>query len=188
MKKMKSYMRCKVCGFVGDEKEMKDCCPACGVPKTAFESYKYNISDKRLRMLGFHLHPILVHFPQSIAFLSLIFIIIAFAAKGSLSANMITVVKLLSALLPVSVIISAAAGIFDAKIRFKKKFGPRIKQKIILGAVFFTVSAVLAGMINAEAFDTGGKIFIIILGIICFGCSGLLGKLGGTLLEAKLPG
>jgi len=185
---MKTFMRCKVCGFIGDEKEMKDVCPACGVPKSAFESYKYTISEKRQKVLGFHLHPILVHFPQSIAFLSLIFIIIAFTTKGTLSANMITIEKLLSAILPVSVLISAAAGIFDAKTRFKKKRGPRIKQKIIIGAVFFVASAVLAFMINAEAFGAGGKAAIIILSIICFGCSGLLGKLGGTLLDAKLPG
>lgn len=185
---MKNYMRCKVCGFVGEEKEMKDICPACGVPKAAFENYQYNISDKRVKILGFHLHPILVHFPQSIAFLSLIFIIIAFAAKESLGANMIVVVKLLSAILPVSVLISAAAGFFDAKLRFKKKFGPRIKQKIIIGAVFLVLSAALAVMINTEAFDAGGKVLIIGLSVICFGCSGLLGKLGGTLLDAKLPG
>ncbi len=185
---MKNYIRCKVCGFIGEEGEIKDVCPACGVPKTAFENYKYNISEKRMAVLGFHLHPILVHFPQSIAFLSLIFIIIAFAAKGTLSANMITIEKLLSILLPVSVIIAFAAGLFDAKTRFKKKFGPRLKQKIIIGAVFFAASAALAVMINAEAFGIGGKIIIIILSIICFGCSGLLGKLGGTLLEAKLPG
>ena len=185
---MKTYIRCKVCGFIGDEKEMKDFCPACGVPKTAFESYKYNISDKRLKMLGLHLHPILVHFPQSIAFLSLVFIIIAFAAKGTLGADMMTVVKLLSVLLPVSVLISAAAGVFDAKLRFKKKCGPRVKQKIIFGALFFVLSGVSAFMINTEVFGTGGKITIIIIGVLCFGCSGLLGKLGGTLLDAKLPG
>jgi hypothetical protein len=96
--------------------------------------------------------------------------------------------KLLSALLPVSVLISAAAGLLDAKIRFKKKFGPRLKQKIILGAVFFAASTAAAILINAEAFGTGGKILIISLNVICFGCSGLLGKLGGSLLEAKLPG
>lgn len=185
---MKNYMRCKVCGYIGDEKEMQTVCPACGVPKAAFESYKYNISDKRLAVLGFHLHPILVHFPQSIAFLSLVFIIIAFTAEGAVSSNLIVVEKLLSALLPVSVLISAAAGIIDAKIRFKKKFGPRIKQKIIIGAVFFIASISLATLINIEAFGFGGKTIIIGLSLICFFCSGLLGKLGGSLLEAKLPG
>lgn len=185
---MKNYVRCKVCGFIGKEKEMKEFCPACGVPKTAFENYKYNISEKRLAVLGFHLHPILVHFPQSIAFLSLVFIIIAFAAKGTVSGNLIIIEKLLSIILPASVFISAAAGIFDAKTRFKKKFGPRIKQKIIIGAGFIVASGASAMLINFEAFGTGGKISIIVLGMICFLCSGLLGKLGGSLLEAKLPG
>jgi hypothetical protein len=185
---MKNYVRCKVCGFIGTGKEMKDVCPACGVPKTAFESYKYNISEKRLTVLNFHLHPILVHFPQSIAFLSLVFIIIAFAANEPVSGRLITVEKLLSMLFPVSVLISAAAGIVDAKIRFKKKFGPRLKQKIIIGGVFLVLSVLSAILINNESFSTAGKAVIITLSLICFACSGLLGKLGGSLLEAKLPG
>jgi len=185
---MKNYVRCKVCGFIGEEKEMKDFCPACGVPKAAFESYKYNISDKRLNVLSFHLHPILVHFPQSIAFLSLVFIIIAFSVKGTVSGHLIIIEKLLSTLLPVSAVIAFAAGVFDAKTRFKKKFGPRLKQKIILGSVFLILSSACAVLIHFEMFSLGGKISIIVLSFVCFACSGLLGKLGGTLLEAKLPG
>lgn len=167
---------------------MKTVCPACGVPATAFESYEHNISEKRLAMLGLHLHPILVHFPQSIAILSLVFIIIAFASKGSVSSNLIIVEKLLSAILPVSVLFAIAAGIFDAKTRFTKKFGPRVKQKIVIGSVFLLVSLVLAILINVEAFGTGGKAVIISLSFICFFCSAVLGKLGGTLLDAKLAG
>ncbi len=185
---MKKYKRCKVCGFIGEEKEMQTVCPACGVPATAFESYKYNISEKRLAKLRLHLHPILVHFPQSIAILSLVFIIIAFATKGAVSSNLIMVEKLLSAILPVSVLFAMAAGIFDAKTRFTKKFGPRVKQKIIIGTVFLIASVALAILINVESFGTGGKVVIISLSLICFFCSALLGKLGGTLLDAKLAG
>ncbi|MEI6578351.1 MAG: rubredoxin-type Fe(Cys)4 protein [Eubacteriales bacterium] len=185
---MKKHVRCKVCGFIGEEKEMKTVCPACGVPATAFESYSYNISDKRLTMLNFHLHPIIVHFPQSIAFLSLIFISIAFATKGTVRDHLIIIEKLLSILLPVSVFAAAAAGVFDAKARFKKKFGPRLKQKIIIGAVFLVLSVTDAVLINLELFSFGGRISVIALSFVCFACSGLLGKLGGTLLDAKLSG
>lgn len=185
---MKTYMRCKVCGFIGEEKEMQGVCPACGVPKTAFESYKYTISEKRLKILNFHLHPILVHFPQSIAMLSLMFLIVAFATKGTISANLIIVEKLCSVLLPISVIIAMAAGFLDAKQRFTKKFGPRVKQKMIIGAVFFASSVLSAILIYSETFSTGGKVVIITLSLICFACSAVLGKLGGTLLDAKLPG
>lgn len=185
---MKKYVRCKVCGFIGEEKEMQDVCPACGVPKTAFESYHYTISEKRLKVLNFHLHPILVHFPQSIALLSLVFLIVAFTTKGTMSANLMIVEKLCSVLLPISVVFAMGAGYLDAKQRFTKKFGPRVKQKIIIGAVFFAASVLSTILIYTKAFNTGGKAAIIVLSLICFACSGLLGKLGGSLLEAKLPG
>lgn len=185
---MKKYKRCKVCGFIGEDKEMQTVCPACGVPATAFESYKYSISEKRLALLNLHLHPILVHFPQSIAMLSFVFLIIAFATKGAISDNLLIVEKLCSVLLPISVLVAMGAGIFDAKQRFTKKFGPRVKQKIIIGAVFFATSVLSAILIYNETFSTGGKVAIITLSLICFACSAVLGKFGGTLLDAKLPG
>ena len=185
---MKKYLKCKVCGFIGEEGEITKGCPACGVPVSAFESYQYDINEKRLNLLNMHIHPVLVHFPQSIAFLSLIFIIIAFTTQGQISSNLIIVEKLLSIILPISALIATVAGMFDARTRFKKKFGPLLKQKIVLSAIFFLSTSITAVLINYEAFNFWGKVAIIILSIGSFLCSGLLGKKGAKLLDSKLRG
>lgn len=185
---MKKYLRCKVCGFIGVEGEIKTVCPACGAPVTAFEGYDYQISEKRLKRLSLHIHPILVHFPQSLAFLSLVFIVIAWVTQGGVSKDFLTAEKILSIVLPVSVFIAMGAGVFDARTRFKNKFGPRIKQKALLGTIFLVSSIITAVLINEETINILGKSFIIILSLVSFSCSGLLGKKGATLLDAKLTG
>ena len=120
--------------------------------------------------------------------LSLIFIIIAFVTKGTLSEDLLIVERILAAILPVVVIIAMLAGLFDARLRFKKKFGPNLKQKVLLGATFFFAALINAVLINQAALNTLTKIVIVILSLVCFACSGLLGKIGGTLLDAKIPG
>jgi uncharacterized membrane protein/rubredoxin len=183
---MKKYSRCKVCGFIGKEGEIKKVCPACGAPLAAFESYTYAISEKRLRILDLHVHPIFVHFPQSLAFLSLVFIVVTWITQGMISTDLLTAEKILSIILPVSVLIAMAAGALDAKTRFKKRYGPRIKQKILLGVIFLLSSIVTAVLIHQEAFNMLDKVSAIILSVVNFACSVLLGKKGGTLLDAKL--
>jgi uncharacterized membrane protein len=183
---LKKYARCKVCGFVGREGEMKKVCPACGAPVTAFESYTYKISEERLKILDWHIHPILVHFPQSLAFLSLIFIVASWITQGVFSSDLMTVEKILSAILPVSVLAAMAAGMLDARTRFKKRYGPYIKQKFLLGVIFLLSSIITAVFIHQEAFTMLDKASVLILSLVSFICSGILGKKGGTLLDAKL--
>jgi uncharacterized membrane protein len=133
-----------------------------------------------------HIHPILVHFPQSLAFLSLVFIIIAFITQSRISGDFITVEKILSIVLPVSVFIAVGAGVIDARTRFKNKFGPFLKQKILLSAIFLASSIITSVLINQEVFNVLGKASVVILSIVSFSCSGMLGKKGGALLDAKL--
>jgi len=183
---MKKYIKCKVCGFIGEEGKIKKVCPACGAPITVFESHIYNISEKRLKILNLHIHPILVHFPQSLAFLSLVFIIIAFIAQSRISEDFITAEKILSIVLPVSLFLAIGAGMIDARTRFKNRFGPFIKQKILLGAIFLVSAMIASALINQEIFNVWGKASIVILSIISFLCSVMLGERGGRLLDAKL--
>ncbi|MEI7885407.1 MAG: rubredoxin-type Fe(Cys)4 protein [Clostridia bacterium] len=185
---MKKYLRCKVCGFVLEEKALHEVCPACNAPRTAFASYADKINDKRLARLNLHLHPVLVHFPQSLAMLSLIFIIVAFLTKGALSDNLLIVESILSAILPIVILIAMGAGLFDARLRFKKKFGPLLKRKVLIGATFFFAALINAVLINQATSTTFAKVGIVVLSLVCFICSGLLGKIGGSLLDAKIPG
>jgi uncharacterized membrane protein len=183
--KMKKLIKCKVCGFVGVEGEIKKICPACAAPITAFEEFENNISDERRMKLNLHIHPILVHFPQSLASLSLVFIVIAFITEGQIGDGLLTTEKILSIVLPFSVVAAMIAGLFDAKTRFTRKFGPLVKQKILLGIILLLSSTASAVLINQESFDFWGKTFVISLGVVIFACSALLGKKGGLLLEAK---
>lgn len=183
---MKKFARCKVCGFIGEEGKIKKVCPACGAPLAAFESYTYKISEGRLKILDSHFHPILVHFPQSLAFLSLVFIVIAWLTQGGISNDLIASEKILAIVLPVSVLMAMAAGALDARIRFKKRYGPYIKQKALLGLAFLLSSIATAVLIHQEVFTLPDKVSVIILSVASVACSFMLGKKGGTLLDAKL--
>jgi hypothetical protein len=87
--------------------------------------------------------------------------------------------------LPFSVLAAMIAGLFDAKTRFTKKFGPLVKQKILLGIILLLSSAASAVLINQESFDFVGKTFVITMGVVILACSVLLGQKGVMLLEAK---
>ncbi|WP_320129852.1 DUF2231 domain-containing protein [uncultured Sphaerochaeta sp.] len=180
---MKKYLKCKVCGFIGTEFEMKKACPACGASVTTFEPYEYTISDKRVNLLNMHIHPILVHFPQSLASLMLIFSIVSCIQHSS---NLLVTEKLLSIILPISVGLAAVAGMFDAMTRFRDRFGSIINQKRLFGFVFLISSTMTAFLINQDIFTILQNILIVILSFVSFACSAVLGKKGGTLLEAKI--
>ena len=62
---MRKLVRCKACGFIMQENELREKCPACGAPKTVFEPYTDTVGEKRRRLLDMDLHPMMVHFPTS---------------------------------------------------------------------------------------------------------------------------
>jgi len=183
---MRNYLKCKVCGYVGEASKIKTVCPACGAPSDAFESYVYPISEKRLKRLSMHLHPILVHFPQSIALLSFLFIALAFLTVGKISANLIVIEKWLSILLPFTIIAAMSAGVFDAKTRLKNSVSQIRKQKIQLGSFFLVFACITAILINYEVFSTVGKIAILGLSFVSVICSAILGMKGATLLDVSI--
>ncbi|MCK7505218.1 MAG: hypothetical protein MZV70_14775 [Desulfobacterales bacterium] len=98
---MANLMRCKACGFVTDQGNIKDVCPACGVPAKMFEPYTNPVSLKRRKILDLHTHPVLVHFPQAFA-LTLVSPVLLrfFCSAGSAGNAWIRTIKVLSVLLP----------------------------------------------------------------------------------------
>ena len=185
---MKKYVRCKVCGFIMEEKNLKDVCPACGVPKTAFVEYKYAISEKRQQKLSLHLHPISVHFPEAIAVFLTGFIFLAFITSGTISDYLIIVNKTLSLIFPLTIVIASVAGVYDAKIRFKKLSPPYIKIKIYLGILLFISSIVTLVLLQSSTYSTFLKIVLVILAIINLAICTVLGKMGGTMIDSQMPG
>ena len=148
---MKKYIKCKVCGFIMEEKDDNAVCPACGVPHTAFVEYKYTISEKRRALLSLHIHPITVHFPEAISIMSVALLALAFITSGTLSANLITTMKVLLFLLPFSVVVAIYSGIYDARLRFKKLSPPHLKIKIYLGIALLVSSIITAVLIQSDS-------------------------------------
>lgn len=185
---MKKYVRCKVCGFIMEENDLKDVCPACGVPKTAFVEHKYNINEKRLNILSSHIHPISVHFPESIAVFLLGFLILSFLTPDSISNNLMTTNKVLSTFFPLTVILACITGAYDAKIRFKKLSPPYIKIKIYLGILLFLFSLTMPFLFMCVSYTFSVKVFLIIFSVVNLLLCVTLGKTGGKLIDSVMPG
>ena len=180
---MRSYIKCSVCGFIGEEGKIHQVCPACGAPLSSFEHYEYEINEKRLSNLKLHLHPVLVHFPISNAILSLLILVIAFTMKSGTNDQWIMIEKIISIILPFSIIAAMASGIFDAKSRLGTTVGRIRNQKIKIGTFFLITSCLSAILINYEVFSAVGIIAILLLGLLGIVFSVILGRKGAMLLN-----
>jgi len=185
---MKKYVRCKVCGFIMEEKDLKGVCPACGVPKTAFVEHKYNINEKRQHILSLHIHPISVHFPEAIAVFLLGFLMLSFITPESISNDLIIVNRVLSIIFPLTIILACITGGYDAKIRFKKLSPPYIKIKIYLGILLFLCSLTMPFLFIYVSHTFSVKVFLVILSIVNLFLCVVLGKTGGKLIDSAMPG
>lgn len=186
---MDNLMRCKACGFVANQGEIKDVCPACGVPAKMFEPYTHPVSLKRRRILDLHIHPVLVHFPQAFALTLFLLSFFAFFVPAAVVETFSATIKVLSALLPFFVIPAIASGLMDGKLRFRKVTTPLLKKKIILSTVFFITSIILAALaLSGRLLTFPIHMIYVLLTIITSLCGALLGLIGGKLLDARFPG
>jgi uncharacterized membrane protein/rubredoxin len=185
---MKTYVRCKVCGFIMEEKDLKGVCPACGVPKTAFVEHKYNINEKRQNILSLHLHPISVHFPEAIAVFLVGFLLLSFITSEAISNDLLTVNKVLSLILPLTIIAAGISGVYDAKIRFKKLSPPYLKIKIYLGSLSFILSIIMLFLFMWPSYTLITKVLLVILAMVNLGLCVVLGKMGSKLIDSVMPG
>jgi rubredoxin/uncharacterized membrane protein len=185
---MKKQVICRVCGYVMDEDDLKEVCPVCGVKKTAFVEYKNNVSETRQKILDLHIHPILVHFPEAIAVFSVGFLILSFLTTGSISENFVITTKVLTYFFPLTVIIASLSGVYDAKVRFKKLSPPYLKTKIYLGIILFVTSIIILLLMHFTFTNTIGKVLILIFAFFNLGLCAYLGKMGGKMINSKMPG
>ena len=183
---MRSHIQCSVCGYIGENHTIKQVCPACGVPLSSFEHYEYGINEKRLSNLKMHLHPILVHFPISIAVLSFIVLVIAFSMKAATNSAWILIEKAISLILPFTIIAAMASGLFDAKSRLRDAIGQLQRQKIVLGTLFLVVSGISAILVNYKFFTWFGKAIILLLSMLNILFSAKLGRRGESLLNVMI--
>lgn len=181
-------LRCKACGYIINENKLGDICPACGVPRTAFEPYKDNISKKRKMILGLNLHPIAVHFPQAFATVIPPFILLGVAVGQSVGYDLLATVRVVSVLMPLTVAAAIVAGLIDARTRFKKLSTPIIIKKIITGSILLALSILVAAVAIVYGTDYPGRLFLLILSLGCIICEIFLAEIGKTIINAKLPG
>jgi hypothetical protein len=186
---MVNLIRCKACGYITEEGKIKDNCPACGVPAKMFEPYTDPVSEKRRQLLGLHIHPIIVHFPQAFAFSLFVLAILSIFVGPNIKVAFFYTIQVISFFLPLVILLSLLTGLLDGQTRFKRLTTPFLKMKIIIGLVFFIISIIMAIVaLTMPLATTSAMEFLTILTVIAAGCSFPLGIIGSKLIGAKIPG
>jgi len=184
---MKTYVRCKACGFIMDENHVEDLCPACGLPKTVFEPYTKKISPRRTFIIDQHLHPISVHFPQVFIAVILFMLSFSFWVEDPLRGEFLIAAKLSISAFPFSVLLGFITGLIDGKIRFKKLKTPLLVRKAIVGTVLQVLSIAVLVLYLANGFTTNSMLIIIVLSILSTICGIYLGRAGSTMFNSMMP-
>ena len=186
---MKQYTKCKECGFIMEAPKVARVCPACGASAESFEPYEQRMSEKRVRALGLHVHPIAVHLPEAFSVTVVILTAaLALLAEGALRAALIDATRVLAALLPLTVVLAFCAGLFDAKRRFKKVLTAILVRKMVTGALFFALSLAGAALALFTALDATTLLPFAAFELLSLLAGGLLGKWGSSLTNASLAG
>jgi rubredoxin len=189
---MAQLLRCKVCGYIIREDKLGEKCPACGVPKTAFEPYKEKVSEKRKRILDLEIHPILTHFAVGFSAFTFILTLLTLIFPTFYRIEILYTIAILSVSLPFFVCLTLIAGIIDGKIRFKKVITIQHIKKMIVGSIFLAL-AISLGVISPLAISSGvinidtGLIAIVIISVFCVGCALFLGLIGRGLKCIAFP-
>ncbi len=185
---MRNEVYCKACGYIMREEKLGEVCPACGVPKTAFEPYKEKLSERRRFILDLHLHPITVHFPQAFASIIPVLIIGGILLTCKFGDMLISTATVLIYLLPLTVLPSIAAGLIDGKTRFKSLTTIALKRKIITGSLLLVLSILMAVYTFTQHITMSSYPLILAMSIACILCEVILGQIGNKLMDSKLPG
>jgi ribosomal protein L37E len=186
---MVNLIRCKACGYVTREGKIKDVCPACGVPAKMFEPYTDIVTEKRRRILRLHIHPLIVHFPQSFAFTLFVLAGLSFVAPSQINGVLNCTMQVISSVLPFSLILALLTGLVDGKTRFRRVTTPFLKKKIIFGLSFLFTSILIAAIaFTLRLSSVPVMALFTMLTIIAVGFSIALGLIGDELMDAKFPG
>ena len=185
---MKTYIRCKACGFIMDENHLKDLCPACGLPKTVFEPYTKKISPQRQFIIDQHIHPISVHFPQVFIAVIVVMLSLAFWVDDPLRGEFLVAAKLSILGFPLSVFLGFITGLIDGKIRFKKLNTPLLKNKTIVGIILQLLSIAVFILYWVNGFTPVTMQIIILLSILSALCGVYLGRAGSSMFNSMMAG
>lgn len=183
---MVQLLRCKVCGYIIKESKLGEKCPACGVPKTAFEPYKEKVSKKRKKILDLEIHPILTHFAVGFSVFSFILTLLTLIFPTFYSDEIRNTIVILNVSLPIFVGLTLMSGIVDGKIRFKRILTTQHIKKMIIGSVLLAL-AISMGVISGILLIETILIPLVVISLFCVVCAALLGIIGRTLKCIAFP-
>jgi uncharacterized membrane protein len=163
-------------------------CPACGVSSKVFEPYKDRMSEKRRKLLDLDLHPIAVHFPQTIAVFIMQFVFLTIVLPHFKITEISAFVVFLSVLLPFSVIGAFVSGVIDGKLRFKKLGTIALRRKIIIGSGMIVSSVVVAFIAIKYDYTLSTKIALFVSSVVTLALAISLAVTGKKLMYAEMPG
>ncbi len=178
---------CSVCGYVIEAGHNPDVCPACGFPQTVFKPYADRISPKRRRIINFHFHNMIVHFPQAFALFIFFALGISFLLPATWEIRLIITAQVLSIFLPLSVVAALISGILDGKTRFKRLTTPILKAKMVVGFLFLLCSIVTLLVLHLTDLELYWRFTGLVLTALCSGATAFLGHNGGRLACAIVP-
>lgn len=187
-KEQEKLFICKPCGYVMKESELQDVCPACGLPKKVFEHYKERMSPGRYKFLQLDLHPIAVHFPQTLLVFSLLALIINLLFPNFWPSELLGTARFTAVVFPFAVIAAFITGLVDGKIRFKSATTPILKKKIIYSIVMFVASVFTPYLAWNGVEDISTKLWLLLCGSIAFVCAIVLGHAGKGLMNIGMGG
>jgi uncharacterized membrane protein/phage FluMu protein Com len=187
---MTKMVRCKSCGYLMPEGKLKDKCPACGVPAKMFEPFEDSMGEARRKVLDAHLHPIAVHFPTAFAASLVVLAVASLIFSGRVRELLACTSRLMSLFLPLLVIAAFLLGVMDGRTRFRSVGRSQIlKLKVLCGALFFVFSVGLTLTVWLWGSDgLAGPVVAIVLAVLAFICSLVLGVFGARLMNAAFPG
>jgi O-antigen/teichoic acid export membrane protein len=187
---MAKLVRCKSCGYIMPAGQLKDKCPACGVPAKMFEPYEDPMGEARRKVLDAHLHPIAVHFPTAFAASLVVLTVGTLVFSGRVRELLACASRLMSLFLPLLVIAAFLLGVMDGWIRFRSVGRSEIlKLKVLFGALFFLFAAGLTLTVWLWGLGSAAALVVaVVLAAFAFVCSTVLGVFGTRLTSAAFPG
>lgn len=179
---------CKPCGYVMKESELGDVCPACGLPRKVFEHYKERMSPGRRKILNLDLHPIAVHFPQTMLVFMLQALILNLLFPHFFPEVLLGTARFSAAVFPFAVFAAFLTGLVDGKLRFKSVITPVLKKKIIYSTILFIASVFTPIIVWNGLEDFRTKILLLATGVVAIICAFVLGHAGKKLMNIGMGG
>lgn len=183
------YVTCKACGYVMKKKKLKDKCPACGVPAKMFRPFDDKLKPRRRFLLNLDAHPIAVHLPIAFTSVAVFALIARIFFSGEARNYLDNTVTVMIYSLPALTVAAIAAGLFDARIRFRRWTTEILLKKSAYSLAFLILSITAFFVLLTNSLDSAVTVYTLLgLFLILFGLAVILGLLGKGLLNAKFPG